>query len=364
MFRFRAFPREILQDWVNGTIPTDADLQALALWERQDQVRLIAFGIEECKILANLQRRSHLLLAVAPEFQAFCIQQLCVPEPLWETLWHAWLPLAMHIAEQRQRLNRLMVQGILGGQGTGKTTLTHLLQLVLKHLDYHAVSLSLDDLYKTFRDREALKITDPRLDRRGPPGTHDIDLGLDAITQLRAAQPDQLVALPRFNKALQNGSGDRTDPEWVCNVDILFLEGWFVGVKPISPEKFLPDQLTTLPAPIRSQADLHFAADMNQALSAYLPLWETLDSLIVLYPSDYRLSKGWRKKAEQELRSQGQGGMSDQQINEFVEYFWKALHPQLFVYPLVQASSEVSLAIEIQPNHLPGRITNPRNLSR
>jgi len=37
-------------------------------------------------------------------------------------------------------------QGILGGQGTGKTTLAAMLSLILGQLGYHTLSLSLDDL--------------------------------------------------------------------------------------------------------------------------------------------------------------------------------------------------------------------------
>ena len=48
-----------------------------------------------------------------------------------ETVWNLWLPLAMQLASYRQQLGRPLIQGILGGQGTGKTTMSVILTLIL-----------------------------------------------------------------------------------------------------------------------------------------------------------------------------------------------------------------------------------------
>lgn len=303
--------------------------------------------------------RSQLFHRLAPEFRDFCTQHLQVSTPPWTTLWQVWLPLAMQIAAERQRLNRLLVLGILGIQGTGKTTLTRLMQLILRHLGYNAACLSLDDLYKTYVERQALQAADPRIFWRGPPGTHDIELGLSTIGQLQKARAGQSVAMPRFDKALHQGAGDRVTPERVEDVDILLFEGWFVGLRPIPETLF-----DSAPDPIRTPEDRAFALDMNQALADYQPLWKTLDRLLVLYPSDYRLSKVWRAKAEQHLRSQGLGGMCDREIVAFVEYFWKALHPELFLSRLIQDRDCVDLVIEIEANQQPGRIWTPKSQPR
>lgn len=357
------FPGEILQKWVQGNAPTADDYAALAAWEQQDndnpsplcEPRHAALEIDPHQMEVVLELRSQLFHSLIPEFQDFCSQVLRQPQPLWNSLWQVWLPVAIQIAAHRQRLNRFMVQGVLGSQGTGKTTLTRLLQLILKHLGYRAVCLSLDDLYKTYADRQILQATDPRLIWRGPPGTHDVDLGLATIHQLQTALPGQPIALPRFDKALHQGAGDRTTPEMVQDADLLLLEGWFVGVRPLPVEAFSP-----APDPIQTAADLAFALDMNQALTAYQPLWKTLDRLLVLYPKDYRLSKVWRAKAEERLRSQGLGGMCDREVEDFVEFFWKALHPDLFLSRLIQDPAQTDLVIEIQANQQPGSIWKPK----
>ncbi len=77
------------------------------------------------------------------------------------TLWNLWLPLALRLAKQRQANGQPFIQGILGGQGSGKTTLGAVLTLLLQHLGYRTLSLSLDDLYKTHADRLKLREADP-----------------------------------------------------------------------------------------------------------------------------------------------------------------------------------------------------------
>jgi D-glycerate 3-kinase len=141
----------------------------------------------------------------------------------------------------------------------------------------------------------------------------------------------------------------------VEGVDIVLFEGWFVGVRPIDPTVF--DAPT--PAPIQTSADRAFARDMNDRLKDYLPLWERLDRLMVLYPTDYQLSQQWRRQAEQQMIATGKSGMTDQQVDKFVEYFWRSLHPELFITPLTQNSSWVDLVIEIAPDRSINAVYQP-----
>ncbi|MEI2578980.1 glycerate kinase [Scytonema sp. PRP1] len=266
-----------------------------------------------------------------------------------------WLSLARQLASYRQQLGRPFIQGILGGQGTGKTTLCGNLCLILKQLGYHTLSLSLDDLYKTYNERLALKQKDPRFIWRGPPGTHDVELGLTVLNHIRQCKSP--VAVPRFDKSLHGGAGDRTTPEIVENVDIVLFEGWFVGVRPIDPATF-----DTPPPPILTDEDKAFAREMNSKLNDYLPLWEQLDNLILLYPKDYRLSLEWRKQAERQMIAAGKLGMSEKEVEEFVNYFWRSLHPELFISPLVKSPMFVDLVIEVNSDHSFGAVYRPKDI--
>lgn len=260
------------------------------------------------------------------------------------TLEKLWLPVALNLATARSQLNRTFVQGILGGQGTGKSTLCVILQHILGYLGFCVATLSMDDLYLTYPERQTLQEQDPRLVWRGPPGTHDIALGIKVIEQCLQENNTAQILLPRFDKSAFDGAGDRTTPEIIKKPDLLLFEGWFVGVQPLDTDSF-----NNCPSPIVTEQDRQFARDNNQRLQAYLPLWSKLDSLIVLYPEDYRLSKQWRKEAEHKMIAQGRDGMSDDEIDSFVEYFWKALHPELFILPLTK---NADLVVEIKSDRL------------
>jgi D-glycerate 3-kinase len=318
-----------------------------------DEQRAAAFSLTADTVEAHLQQRLELLQVAYPAFATLrdrLFPPSNPPDDKLEPLWNLWLPLALQLVERRQAQTAPFVQGILGGQGTGKTTLGSILILLLAHLGYRTLSWSLDDLYKTYADRRQLQQQDPRLIWRGPPGTHDVELGIEVLDQLRWGTSEQ-IEIPRFDKSLHNGNGDRTSPERVTNIDIVLFEGWFVGVRPIHPALF--DQA---PPPIITESDRAFARNINTHLQKYLPLWEKLDSLWVLHIDDYQLSKQWRKQAEHAMKAAGKPGMSDAEIDAFVDYFWRSLHPELFIPPTLH---HANLVIEIQPDHSLGTVSRP-----
>ena len=368
-------------------------IEQLAAWTLADELRAKAFGITPENAIQVLEWRSHLFHTIYPDLIQFCQTKGIKHHPAFlDALWNLWLPLAMQLASHRQQLERPLIQGILGGQGTGKTTLAAILTLILGHMGYRALSLSLDDLYKTYLERLALQQQDPRLIWRGPPGTHDVELGIKVLDQLRRGGGEQScrggfyqqsltqtnnktkpaplqglrenyqlpitnyqsIEVPRFDKSAWGGAGDRAEPEIVENIDIVLFEGWFVGVRPIDPSAF-----DNPPPPILTADDRRFARDANAKLQDYLPLWQRLDGLILLLPTDYRLSQQWRRQAEQQMMATGKSGMSDQTVNLFVEYFWKSIHPELFIQPMARNSNWVDLVVEINRDRSIGLVYKP-----
>ena len=283
------------------------------------------------------------------------INEFCGTIGLSETetlvlLWLVWLPLALQIQSKKQQKSAARIQGILGLQGTGKSTLATILRLILSRLGNHTVTLSIDDLYKTYSERQQLQKEDSRLIWRGPPSTHDVDLGIELLDNIREGKCP--ISIPRFDKSAFQGMGDRAHPEIINEkIDILLFEGWFVGVQPIKEKAF-----QSPPFPIVTDDDRQFAIDNNHRLEAYLPLWNRLDGLIILSPVDYRLSKQWRKEAEQKMIEKGKSGMSKAEVDQFVEYFWRSLHPELFITPLIENKLGVDVVIEIDSNHFPTRV--------
>lgn len=344
---------EILQKLISEGAISEFNQKKLQGWLLKDDLRAKAFGINPENVWEVCQKRSQIFSSVSNQVIQFCQNKgFSNQNMVLETLWNFWLPLAIQIAEYRQKFTRPLIQGILGGQGTGKTTLAAILILILDHLGYQTLGFSLDDLYKTYDERQRLQAQDPRLLWRGPPGTHDVDLGIKVLDELRKQQG--IVEVPRFDKSAWGGIGDRTKPEIIENIDIVLFEGWFVGVEPIDPSAF-----ETAPPPIITEADRDFARDMNAKLPDYLPLWERLDRLIMLYPVDYRLSKQWRRQAERQMISLSKSGMSDEIVDRFVEYFWRSIHPELFVKPLTRNSTRVNLVIEINEDRSIGVVYHP-----
>jgi D-glycerate 3-kinase len=359
---FGNLPTRIFELIIRGDRLSSADHELLVddLRKNNDLFHVLDIDTKNLKLIAEIiDLRSQLLRSVYPEISQSLAPynvQLDPPSLIFPLLWHYWLPLAQRLAQQQEKIGRTFIQGLLGGQGTGKTTLGIVLNILLPHLGKTFLSISLDDIYKPYADRQKLRERRPDLIWRGPPSTHDIDLGIEVLQQLRDRTPEDLPAIfiPRFDKSLHNGAGDRTDPEIFYNADIVLFEGWFVGMRPLPISAF-----RNFVPPILSECDRDFALECNANLYNYLPLWEYLDSLIVLVPEDYQYSIQWRREAERKLVNSGKTGMSDEEITQFVEYFWKALHPELFMPRMIDrdyGSSCADLVIEISRSHLPTRI--------
>lgn len=362
-------PLAILERWRAGSSPIAPELQQLAVWELANNLRSRAFDITAENAADVVRSKADLFLSAIGELHEFSLKSTT----FLENLWNFWLPLAMQISADKQSLKRPLIQGIVGGQGTGKTTLAKILTLILGKLGYATVSLSLDDLYKTYADRQQLQKADPRLIWRGPPGTHDLELGIAVLERLRCSQNERLkladnsesdfpetgkiknIEIPRFDKSAWGGAGDRAASEIIAGADIVLFEGWFVGVEPVA-EAQLNQFFAGAPLPIVTDDDRQFARDMNAKLHDYLPLWQRLDKLIVLYPQDYRISGVWRNQAEREMMAAGKSGMSELEINRFVEYFQKALHPELFMKATVDNCAIANIVIELQSDRTVSKI--------
>ena len=339
---------DILADCESNAMPPEKAIAQLTGLLQASPAQALAFGIdianaEKCQAYVADQLTQY--RRYRPSFCQLCQETLHITPYPTAILWNLWLPLAIHLVQLRHSLGRPVIQGVLGGQGTGKTTLAIVLTHLLTHMGYRVCGFSIDDIYKTHHDRQKLMESDPRLRWRGPPGTHDVELGLQVLRKIKHVERSGSIAIPRFDKSLHDGSGDRIAPEYIEGADIVLFEGWFVGARPIDPGTF-----DAAPSPINTDADRQFARDINTRLVEYLPLWEELDELMVLYPTDYRLSQQWRQQAEDKMKAAGKTGMSDEDIQAFVEYFWRSLHPEVFITPLLYQPDYVDLIVQINPD--------------
>tara|TARA_B100001750_G_scaffold168765_1_gene137191 strand:+ start:338 stop:1279 length:942 start_codon:yes stop_codon:yes gene_type:complete len=129
-----------------------------------------------------------------------------------------------------------------GGQGSGKTTLSHFLQLLLrKAYGRSALGFSIDDLYKTKEDRKRLaKDIHPLCEVRGVPGTHDIPVGLKVLDSLFSARPSTLTPIPAFSKPLDERKPQSAWQVYEGRPDYIFFDAWFGGAKPLPGKDWKP----------------------------------------------------------------------------------------------------------------------------
>lgn len=212
--------------------------------------------------------------------------------------------------------SRPFVLGLCGSQGSGKSTLAAALQAELTVSGLLTAVLSLDDIYKTKAERNALaRDCHPHFATRGVPGTHDVNLALKVLSDLERGEP---ALLPRFDKACD----DRADREaWgiaPADTAVLILEGWFVGARPSTG---LAD-----PAPLNAveaeDAQGIWRAQIEQALRGdYQMLFARLDALAFLAAPSFDVVLGWRTEQEHNLRVAGVGGMSNQAVRRFIQHY-------------------------------------------
>ncbi|WP_373479071.1 glycerate kinase [Geminocystis sp.] len=339
----------LLFEWIEKNQLSSSQLQVLKD-DNQNNKYPLAFK-NNCNLL---QKKLDILPLLYPKINLLFNQlKLTNKTNNLHNLWYFWLPLALELADKKSQQSHPLTIGILGGQGTGKTTLTKILPLIWQHLNLSNVGFSLDDLYKTYHERQKLLEIDCRLIWRGPPITHDVQLGIKILNKLQQRQYP--VAMPRFDKSLYHGSGDCIyNSEIVTQGEMIIFEGWFVGVKPVTEKAFIKP-----PYPIVTKEDKQFALDCNERLKEYIPLWEKLDYLIILNPEDYKYSLQWRKKAEHKMIKGGKTGMNDKEIEQFVHYFWKALHPDIYIKPLTKNPEITDLVININYDHCISKIYRP-----
>ena len=92
------------------------------------------------------------------------------------------IPICFWVAN-KTKIKKPYFVGLAGGQGTGKTTISSIIKIILeKYFKLKVFKISIDDFYKTRKERLNLsKRIHPMLMTRGVPGTHDVDLILSCI---------------------------------------------------------------------------------------------------------------------------------------------------------------------------------------
>jgi len=209
------------------------------------------------------------------------------------------IPLCFWIAKKINK-NKTLIIGLAGGQGTGKTTISTILTLILKkYFKLNVFKISIDDFYKTRKERVLLsKNKHPLLMTRGVPGTHDINIMLNFFREVKVKKFKSLK-LPKFNKAIDDRYKQSHWYKIKFKPDVVILEGWCVGAK--------SQNFKQLKKPINflekmQDQSLKWRQYVNfQLKTKYKKLFNQLDCLLFLKAESFSLLRKWRLKQEKKL---------------------------------------------------------------
>ena len=266
------------------------------------------------------------------------------------------LPIAAQLAALAHERRKPMVVGLTGAQGSGKTTLGAVLGGLLRTAGLATAVLSIDDFYLTHAQRLALgEQVHPLLRTRGVPGTHDVHLAQATLKALRAAGP---VALPSFDKSVDDRRPEGLWPQAQAPVAITLLEGWCVGAR--------PEDAARLAEPVNAlerdeDPEGVWRGHVNKALSGrYRSLFAQLDAQVMLQAPSFDVVYAWRLEQEHKLRARtlAEGGdlsrvMDDAAVARFIAHYERITRHLLQEMP-ARADILVTLDATRKPTGLRG----------
>lgn len=235
-------------------------------------------------------------------------------------------PVAGQFAAHCSGAQRPLLVGINGAQGSGKSTLGDFLcEWLVRERGLRALSLSIDDVYRTRGERQQLaRDVHPLLVTRGVPGTHDIPLLLQTLDALGSAPGTLPVAVPRFDKARDDRAPERSWLRVQPPVNIILLEGWCLGASPQSPAA-LEQPCNDLER--QEDRDGYWRRHVNDQLAGdYATLHARVDVWLMLRAPSFDEVLRWRSEQEDKLRqvqagAPGAGVMDAAALQRFVQHY-------------------------------------------
>ena len=209
------------------------------------------------------------------------------------------IPLCFWISKKANKKRPYFV-GLAGGQGTGKTTISSLIRIILiKYFKLKVFRISIDDFYKTRKERINLsKRIHPMFITRGVPGTHDIDMMLSFFKRVKSRKFKK-IKLPTFNKAIDDRFNKKRWYELKNKPDVIIFEGWCVGAK-AEKNNTLKKNINSMEK-TKDQKKIWRKYVNQQLKSKYKNLYSQLNCLIYLKAKNFSLLQKWRLKQERKL---------------------------------------------------------------
>ena len=276
---------------------------------------------------------------VKKKYLKFLNSQEVMAEPFRDKLGQLnkfYLPISKMIKQEYLKKKKTKVIGLTGGQGTGKSTISNILKIILKEAyKLETVIFSIDDFYKTFNERKEMsqRISSLFL-TRGVPGTHDTKMLLNCIKNLKGNKFKKLN-IPKFDKSIDDRLSKNKWMKVKKKPNIVIFEGWCVGATaqkkkdlnyPINKLEKLKDKKKIW----RKRVNLELSKN-------YKKIFNLVDKLIFLKVPSFKYVYKWRTLQEKKLRitSKGNKTMTDKQIKNFIMYYERITKHMLKTLPKV-----------------------------
>ena len=264
-------------------------------------------------------------LKVKKKYLKFLKSQEVLSEPFRDKigqLKNYYFPICKMIHKTYLSNKKTKIIGLAGGQGSGKSTISNILKIILKEsFNLETVIFSIDDFYKTLRERKIMsKKISPLFLTRGVPGTHNTKMLKFCIKRLKNSSFKKIM-IPKFNKSIDDREFKNKWLKVSKKPNIVIFEGWCVGVEPQRKKDLLihVNELEKLKDKKRIWRNR-----VNQELKKdYKKIFNLIDKIIFLKVPSFKHVFKWRLLQEKKLRisSKGKKTMSDNQIKKFIMYY-------------------------------------------
>ena len=226
-------------------------------------------------------------------------------------IWGLALPLLSQAYKFKNNFSDRKIIGISALPGTGKTTLGNWLEAISLKLDFKIAVISIDDFYLPSHEMKLAIKNNPWNVSRGFPGSHSVKLMHDKLLNWKISGE---LNVPVFDKSLRNGLGDRS--YWRSdNPDLLIIEGWFLGVEPLSIDIDEQQQIKSLNL---SHHESIYRSNIQKNLHSYKDVWGLLDNIWHLKPLKFEYMNMWKSNQEKEMLSQKGSALQDEKLSNFL----------------------------------------------
>ena len=258
-----------------------------------------------------------------------------------------FLPMSDKIHRNYLNNKKTKIIGLTGGQGSGKSTISQILKIILKEgFNLNTVIFSIDDFYKTLQERKKMsKQINSLFLTRGVPGTHSTSLLLKCLKNFKNKNFKKF-SIPKFDKSID----DRLSKKFWQNIktkpDVVIFEGWCVGAFPQTNKDLIKPINLLEKEKDKNRTWRNF---VNKELkNRYKKIFKLIDLMIFLKIPSFEYVYKWRLLQEKKLKvtSKGKKTMSNKQVKNFIMFY-----ERITKHMLKNFSKKAKFIINIDSSH-------------